>query len=117
MPIVTTAHYRRSARAILVPKALRLREWSVQQLAANSQGVILTNDEDYAQLTRMLGSGSPAPQVRLIPIGSNIAPAPPQDLNRRPGARRPEVQPRISSSDTGFLNRSKGVETPRRRRR
>lgn len=110
VPIVTTFHDLRVP--YLFPKAGQLREWSVQQLAANSQGVILTNDEDYAQLTRMLGSGSPAPQVRLIPIGSNIAPAPPPGYE--PAAWR--AGQKFNPEDFligyfGFLNRSKGVET------
>ena len=50
VPIVTTFHDLRVP--YLFPKAGQLREWSVQQLAANSQGVILTNDEALGFLRR-----------------------------------------------------------------
>lgn len=112
-PIVTTFHDLRPP--YLFPKAGGLREWSVQQLAAHSQGVILTNDEDYTALSKLLHTDRPsrdAPRLRLIPIGSNIAPNPPTSYDRAVW----RAEHHFTDQDFligffGFLNHSKGVET------
>jgi glycosyltransferase involved in cell wall biosynthesis len=108
-PIVTTFHDLRPP--YLFPKAGALRQWSVWQMADYSDGVIVTNGEDYASLTeRTKREGQPA--LRLIHIGSNIAPNPPSDYDRE----RWRAEHGFGADDLvlgffGFLNRSKGVET------
>ena len=111
IPIVVTYHD--LLPPYLFPKAGRLRKWTVWQLAQYADGVIVTNDEDYTELTSAIGGaiGDAAPPTRLIPIGSNIAPNPPSGYNRTTWRAEHGF-----SSDTllvgffGFLNRSKGVE-------
>jgi len=115
-PIVTTFHDLRVP--YLFPKAGRLREWAVLQLATYSQGVILTNDEDYTMLTQKLHADQPgfkggrSSRLRVIPIGSNIAPAPPAGYERASWRLRQQFSPQdFLIGFFGFLNRSKGVET------
>ena len=62
-PLVTTFHDLRFP--YLFPRAGKLRNWIVMQLARASAGVISTNHEDHARLHNL-------PQRRLIPIGSSI---------------------------------------------
>ncbi len=107
-PIVVTYHD--LLPPYLFPKAGRLRQWSVRQLAQHADGVIVTNGDDYTALTTMMENS--LPPTRLIPIGSNIAPQLPAGYDRLAwrAARG------ISSEDLligffGFLNRNKGVET------
>ena len=63
VPVVTTFHDLRYP--YLFPKAGRLRNGIVMQLARSSAGAITTNSEDDTRLTGLR-------QRRLIPIGSNI---------------------------------------------
>ncbi len=110
VPIVTTFHDLRTP--YLFPKAGPLREWAVQALARHSQGAILTNDEDYTVLAHLLRKAHPAPQLRLVPIGSNIAPSPPADYDRAAWrAERAFTPEDFLIGFFGFLNRSKGVES------
>lgn len=102
-PVVTTFHDRRFP--YLFPKAGPLRPWIVDRLARASAGVIATNHEDHAALSRH-------PRAALIPIGSNILAAPP------PTAERPHWRSRAGATADdfliayfGFLNASKGVDT------
>lgn len=109
-PIVTTFHDLRPP--YLFPKAGHLREWSVQQLAVHSQGAILTNDEDYLVLENALHANKAKPKLRLIPIGSNIAPNPPGNFDRATWRASHHFHPDdFLIGFFGFLNRSKGVET------
>lgn len=112
-PVVVTFHDLRPP--YLFPKAGPLREWAVRQLARHSQGAILTNDEDFETLAGRLqtarGSVS-GPQLRLIPIGSNIAPSPPAGY--APDGWRASHgfhEDDFLIGFFGFLNHSKGVET------
>ncbi len=92
----------------LLPKAGRVRWWVVLALAHWSDAVIVTNAEDLETLAPY--SLSPAPY--LIPIGSNIEPAPPSDYDRDAWRARWGVGPEdILLSYFGFLNESKGGET------
>jgi len=92
----------------LFPKAGRVRWWVVLALARWSDAVIVTNAEDLETLAPY--SLSPAPY--LIPIGSNIEPAPPADYDRDTWRARWGVGPEdILLSYFGFLNESKGGET------
>ena len=107
-PLVVTFHD--LLPPYIFPKAGPLRQWTVWQLAQHANGIIVTNGDDYGHLTKQLAEE--VPPLRLIPIGSNIAPNPPKGFN--PKAWRAEH--RFSPDDIligffGFLNRSKGVET------
>jgi glycosyltransferase involved in cell wall biosynthesis len=107
-PIVVTYHD--LLPPYLFPKAGPLRQWTVWQLAQYADGIIITNGNDYTAITadqqRVL------PTVRLIPIGSNIAPHPPAGYNREAW----RIEYGFSPEDLligffGFMNRSKGIET------
>lgn len=63
VPMVTTFHDLRFP--YLFPKAGKLRNWIVMNLARKSAGVIATNHEDAEKLSHL-------PHNTLIPIGSNI---------------------------------------------
>ncbi|MFP4394849.1 MAG: glycosyltransferase family 4 protein [Anaerolineales bacterium] len=109
MPVVVTYHD--LMPPYIFPKAGPLRKWAVWQLAQYSQGVIVTNDVDYMELTREL-EGEAYPPVRLIPIGSNIAPCPPEQYD--PAQWRAEkgfAPDDLLIGFFGFLNESKGIET------
>jgi glycosyltransferase involved in cell wall biosynthesis len=90
----------------LFPKAGGLRYQALLSLARNAKGVIVTNVQDELQLAQERGV---AP-IRRIPIGSNIAPAPPPDFDRaalRAAHGIPEDGVLIGYF--GFLNASKGA--------
>jgi glycosyltransferase involved in cell wall biosynthesis len=92
----------------LFPKAGRIRWWVVLALACWSDAVIVTNAEDLTALAPY--PLSPAPYV--IPIGSNIEPAPPAGYDRDVWRGRWGVGLEdILLSYFGFLNESKGGET------
>lgn len=110
VPLATTFHD--LLPPYLFPKAGPLRRWAVWQMARYCDGVIVTNDEDYTTLTQALDAGEPRPQTRLIHIGSNIAPSPPSDYDRRAWRSRRRLQDdALLVGFFGFLNASKGVET------
>jgi glycosyltransferase involved in cell wall biosynthesis len=99
--LVTTFHDLRYP--YLFPKAGALRQWIVRRLARASDGVIVTNHEDAAQLSAL-------PHVKLIPIGSNITVTLPPVLNMAVWRAKASAQ----ASDFliaffGFANRSKGL--------
>lgn len=92
----------------LFPKAGGLRVAAINHLARSARAVILTDPADEAELRRR---GIPRPLTH-IPIGSNIAPAPP------PGYDRQAWRARHGVAETdwlvgyfGFLNHSKGGDT------
>ncbi len=108
VPLVVTFHD--LLPPYLFPKAGPLRQWTVWQLAQYAQGNIVTNESDYRQLTAALPED--APPVRLIPIGSNIAPQPPRGYD--PAEWRQAqgfAEDDLLLGFFGFLNHSKGVET------
>jgi glycosyltransferase involved in cell wall biosynthesis len=91
----------------LFPKAGHIRWWAVLALARWSDAVIVTNAEDL----ETLASYSLSPALYLIPIGSNIEPAPPADYDRDVWRARWGVGPEDTLlSYFGFLNESKGGE-------
>lgn len=104
--VVTTYHDLRVP--YLFPKAGRLRWWAVLALARWSDGVIVTNADDRATLAQY----SFIEQIAQIPIGSNIAPNPPEDFDRDAWRAQLGVNPdEVLLAYFGFLNESKGGET------
>lgn len=107
-PIVVTYHD--LLPPYLFPKAGPLRKWAIHQLAQHAEGVIVTNGSDYTELTT--AAGDALPPVRLIPIGSNIAPNPPDGYDRIAWRTVHNFTPgTLLIGFFGFLNRSKGIET------
>ncbi len=109
IPIVSTFHDLRPP--YLFPKAGALRQWAITQMAAYSDGVIVTNGEDYNELSERL-KDEELPRMRLIHIGSNIAPHPPDGYHR--GIWRTQhniAEDALLVGFFGFLNESKGIET------
>ena len=91
----------------LFPKAGPLRWQVVRMLARRAEGVIVTNREDYLRLE----GEKPAARLSLIPIGSNISPAPPSGYDREAERARWGVGPdEFLLGYFGFLNESKGGE-------
>ena len=88
----------------LFPKAGALRPAAVTYLARTASGVIATDPADLAELRRR-----GVAQVTQIPIGSNIAPAPPAGYDRLAWRDQWGVGPQeILLGYFGFLNASKG---------
>ncbi len=105
LPTVVTFHDLRVP--YLFPKAGRLRQAAVTHLAQTARGVIATDPADEKELRRR---GIEC--VTQIPIGSNIAPAPPPDYNRAEWRARSGVLPdEFLLGYFGFLNPSKGGDT------
>ncbi|MBO9308676.1 MAG: glycosyltransferase family 4 protein [Chloroflexi bacterium] len=105
-PFATVTTFHDLLVPYLFPKAGRLRYRALLSLARDAKGVIVTNVQDEQQLARERGV---AP-IRRIPIGSNIAPAPPPDFDRaalRAAHGIPEDGVLIGYF--GFLNASKGA--------
>ncbi|PMP73173.1 MAG: glycosyl transferase family 1, partial [Roseiflexus castenholzii] len=66
----------------LFPKAGPLRDWVTRRLMRDVDAAVATNDEDEALLRRW-GVGPGHHTLAMIPIGANIAVAPPPDWNRQ----------------------------------
>jgi glycosyltransferase involved in cell wall biosynthesis len=103
VPVVTTFHDLRFP--YLFPKAGRLRNWIVTQLARTSTGIIATNHEDWQRVRHLTNT-------TLIPIGSNIQTSlasdfDPQVWRKKAGAQDSD----FLMAHFGFVNRSKGLET------
>lgn len=103
IPVVTTFHDLRVP--YLFPKAGKLRQWIVMQLAKSSAGVILTNHEDEQLLSNL-------PRRALIPIGSNIV----KDLGSSFNKSMWRQQAHATESDFliayfGLANHTKGIDT------
>ena len=104
-PVVVTFHDLKVP--YLFPKAGPLRWQAVRMLARRADGVIATNYEDYLRLEEE----TPSARLSLIPIGSNISPAPPPDYERGAERARWGVGPDdVLLGYFGFLNESKGGE-------
>lgn len=114
--IVVTAHDLRLP--YLLPKADLLRGWVTQRLFADADALILTNAEDdervHGSATPNRELFSPRSAIRtpgaVIPIGSNIAPAPPDNFDRAEWRHRLGGDAEtVWLAYFGLLNRSKGV--------
>lgn len=97
-PMITTFHDLR--HPYLFPKAGALRDWIVMRLANHSDGVIVTNHEDFARLQNR-------PAITMIPIGSNISSEPHAARALDADTQRDGIQ----ILHFGFINRTKGIET------
>ena len=103
IPLVTTFHD--LLVPYLFPKAgKKLRNWFVMRLARRSQGVIVTNQEDFQKVHDLM-------QATLIPIGSNIPHKLPDDFNKdewrsKAGASADD----FLVAYFGFINHTKGVD-------
>jgi len=92
----------------LFPKAGPLRFQSVLVMARGSDAVVVTNPEDLQRLARHRW----LPPVKLIPIGSNIAAAPPDGYDRQVWRARLGVAPdEVLLCYFGFVSQAKGTET------
>lgn len=93
----------------LFPKAGPLRRWITCEPARQSDAVIVTDHEDGSRLTLHV---SRLTHLAWIPIGSNIAPAPPPNYDRDAWrARWGAGSGNLLLAYFGFLNESKGGET------
>ncbi len=105
LPTVVTFHDLRVP--YLFPKAGRWRQAAVTNLAQTARAVIATDPADERELRRR-----GIEFVIQIPIGSNIAPAPPPGYNRAEWRARSAVLPdEFLLGYFGFLNPSKGGDT------
>jgi glycosyltransferase involved in cell wall biosynthesis len=121
--VVVTAHD--LLPPYLFPKAGSLRQWVTRRLLADADAVVVTNQDDYERVRDWgLGIGDrgsitpaqpPTPNsqlLALIPIGSNIAVAPPAHYDR--AAWRARLG--IAADQTllayfGLISLSKGLDT------
>lgn len=93
----------------LFPKAGLLRGWINRRLAADSDLVLATNAVDAARLAAMRLRG---PTLATIPIGSNIADAPPAGYDRAAWRATLGVgSDELLIAYFGLLSSSKGVDT------
>ncbi|MDQ7026438.1 MAG: glycosyltransferase [Anaerolineae bacterium] len=101
-PFVTTFHDLRFP--YLFPKAGKLRDWIVMHLAKASNGVIVTNYEDYEKVSYL-------PCVDVIPIGSNILADRTSEYDRTAWREKAgAAQDDFLLAYFGFINHSKGVD-------
>ncbi|MBX0326796.1 glycosyltransferase family 4 protein [Oscillochloris sp. ZM17-4] len=92
----------------LFPKAGPLRAWVNRRLAADADAVVATNAADADRLAAMRLRG---PALATIPIGSNIAVAPPPGYRRAAWRERLGVGPgELLVAYFGLLSRSKGAD-------
>jgi glycosyltransferase involved in cell wall biosynthesis len=106
VPVVVTFHDLRVP--YLFPKAGNLRPAAVTHLARSAAGVIITDPVDAEELGRRGG----VRRLAQIPIGSNIAPAPPAGYDRAAWRAGLGVRPdELLLGYFGFLNPSKGGDT------
>ncbi|NOK63090.1 MAG: glycosyltransferase [Chloroflexi bacterium AL-N1] len=95
----------------LFPKAGWVRHWVTRRLLADTDRVVVTNPHDYAYIQQHYGR--PLHQrPQLIPIGSNIAVAPPTGYDRVEWRRQYGIRANtIIVAYFGLLSSSKGVDT------
>jgi len=105
-PVVVTFHDLRVP--YLFPKAGQLRPAAVTHLARTAAGVIVTDPAEAEELRRRGG----VRYIAQIPIGSNIAAAPPAGYDRAAWRAELGVRPdELLLGYFGFLNPSKGADT------
>ncbi|MEP7189856.1 MAG: glycosyltransferase family 4 protein [Roseiflexaceae bacterium] len=107
--VVVTAHD--LLPPYLFPKAGQLRQWVTRRLLDDADAVVVTNQDDYERVRGWQPRPAPRPLAR-IPIGSNIAVAPPEHYDRASWRARLG----IGANETlltffGLISLSKGLET------
>lgn len=103
--VVVTAHD--LLEPYLWPKAGRARRWVTRRLLADADAAIVTNQQDLTLAADRLGT-----RAVLIPIGSNIAVAPPPGYDREAWRVRLGLGPgQTLLAYFGMISRSKGIET------
>jgi glycosyltransferase involved in cell wall biosynthesis len=121
--VVVTAHD--LLPPYLFPKAGRLRQWVTRRLLADADAVVLTNEEDYAQVRewgmgdegwgRLAGSHPPSPiphSPTIIPIGSNIVVAPGDGYDRAAWRARLQIEAdQTLLANFGLISHTKGLDT------
>lgn len=108
--VVTTLHDLRVP--YLFPKAGELRRAALRALDALSHATVLTNQADLDNLGGAGGGSGRPPKRWLIPIGSNVDTAPPQDFHRTRWRRQLGAdEDTLVISYFGFMNDTKGVES------
>jgi glycosyltransferase involved in cell wall biosynthesis len=110
----------------LFPKAGPLRGWVTRRLLADADAVVVTNAADLEQVVGGWGLGArnwepgsasqsliaPAQSPLLIPIGSNIAVAPPSGYDRATWrARLGVADGEMLVAYFGLVSRTKGLDT------
>jgi len=123
--VVVTAHD--LLPPYLFPKAGPLREWVTRRLLADADAVVVTNQDDFERVGGW-GIGDAArgshtalqlpspiphpPSPVLIPIGSNIAIAPPEHYDRTAWRARLGIGADMTLlAFFGLISRSKGLDT------
>jgi glycosyltransferase involved in cell wall biosynthesis len=122
--VVVTAHD--LLPPYLFPKAGGLRQWVTRRLLTDADAVVVTNEDDFSQVARDWGLGTgdrgsiapaqspiPSPQSPvLIPIGNNIAVAPPEQYDRTAWRAQLGIGPdQTLLAYFGLISRSKGLDT------
>ncbi|MFZ0547418.1 MAG: glycosyltransferase family 4 protein [Candidatus Promineifilaceae bacterium] len=93
----------------LFPKAGRLRQWVVRQMARLAEGVIVTNRADQEAL---VAAGLSPQEICRIPIGSNITTRIPEAAEIAAVRQSLTLEPDdLLLGYFGFLNESKGADT------
>ncbi|NDJ85259.1 MAG: glycosyltransferase family 4 protein [Chloroflexi bacterium] len=106
VPVVTTFHD--LLVPYLFPKAGGLRKRVIYQMARHSSGVIVTNMADEHELH----AAGDMPRIARIPIGSNIAVAPPPGYTKQSWRQQMHVPDDVLLVGYfGFVNASKGIDT------
>lgn len=106
--IVVTAHD--LLPPYLFPKAGPIRDWVTRRLMLDADAAIATNDADAVQL-RQWGAGQKSHTLAMIPIGANIAVAPPPGWNREEWRARLGVTPEMTLiAYFGLISPSKGAD-------
>lgn len=108
-PIVVTFHDLREP--YLFPKAGELRHTMTQRLIRDTDAVVTTNCADAEQVVSIIGQCAKQPICTTIPIGSNIAVAPPPGYQRWFWRAHLGLQPGdMLIAYFGLLSRDKGAD-------
>lgn len=108
----------------LFPKAGPLRGWVTRRLLRDADAVVVTNEQDFAQVAEWRMARMPPQTLAsagsrylaadlpvVIPIGSNIPVAPPQGYDRADWRAQLGVQPSdLLVAYFGLVSRSKGLD-------
>lgn len=108
--VVTTFHDLRVP--YLFPKAGRLRQAAVRQMACSSQGAIAVAQEDRAVLVKWTLAAGRATAVEFVPLGNHFDAPPPAGFDRQRWRESLGFGPStFLLGHVGLVNRSKGIDT------